>query len=103
MNVFSKYSIHNTIYSDTGSIPAKELRGVIEFRNVWFSYTDHTPSYHFSENGHPSDQDWVLKNINLKVAAGETLALVEQQVQVNHPSSILLEDSMNFKKRRNTD
>lgn len=61
---------------DTGSIPAKELQGVIEFRNVWFSYTDHTPSYHFSENGHPSDQDWVLKNINLKVAAGETLALV---------------------------
>ena len=40
--------------------PAK-LLGIIEFKDVWFAY-----------NG----ENWVLKNINLRVEAGKTLALV---------------------------
>ncbi len=44
-----------------GSIKVDDLKGDIEFKNVWFAY---------------NDEDWVLKNINLKVNQGETLALV---------------------------
>jgi ATP-binding cassette subfamily B protein len=39
----------------------KEIKGSIEFKNVWFAY---------------NDQDWVLKNISFSLKAGQTLALV---------------------------
>lgn len=38
-----------------------EIKGEIEFRNVWFSY---------------DDKEWVLKNISFKLNPGETVALV---------------------------
>ncbi len=38
-----------------------EFRGEIEFRNVWFAY---------------NDENWVLKDVSFKVAAGESVALV---------------------------
>ncbi|MGB3364644.1 MAG: ABC transporter ATP-binding protein [Thermodesulfobacteriota bacterium] len=38
-----------------------EIKGAIEFRNVWFSY---------------DDKEWVLKNISFKLNPGETVALV---------------------------
>ncbi|WP_390881663.1 ABC transporter ATP-binding protein [Sphingobacterium pedocola] len=44
-----------------GTYKPDHIRGEIEFRNVWFAY---------------NDEKWILKNINFKVHAGETLALV---------------------------
>ncbi len=38
-----------------------ELRGDIEFRNVWFAY---------------NDEDWVLRDVSFSVRAGETVAFV---------------------------
>lgn len=38
-----------------------EIKGEIEFKNVWFSY---------------DDKEWVLKNISFKLNPGETVALV---------------------------
>jgi ATP-binding cassette subfamily B protein len=45
----------------SGTHKAKEVKGSIEFRNVWFAY---------------SENDYVLKNINLVIQPGETIALV---------------------------
>jgi ATP-binding cassette subfamily B protein len=40
----------------------KDIKGNIEFRNVSFRYNDHSP--------------YILKNINLKISAGSTLAIM---------------------------
>ncbi len=48
---------------DAVTMPA--VRGDIEFRNVWFSY---------SGGEHPSD--WVLRNVSFSIRAGETVAIV---------------------------
>lgn len=42
-------------------------QGEIEFRNVWFAYRG---------GAHPSDEDWVLRDVSLRVAAGQTIAIV---------------------------
>lgn len=42
-------------------LPIEELRGEIEFRNVWFAY---------------HEEQWILKDINLKISPGETIAFV---------------------------
>ena len=47
--------------SNFGKISLDNCRGDIEFKNVWFAY---------------SDEDWVLRDVSFKVSAGETLALV---------------------------
>lgn len=46
---------------NTGTIKSGEIRGEIEFKDVWFAY---------------NDDNWVLKDISFKVNPGETLALV---------------------------
>jgi len=46
---------------NTGKHSPKILKGDIEFKNVWFAYTD---------------ENWVLKDISFRVKPGETLALV---------------------------
>jgi ATP-binding cassette subfamily B multidrug efflux pump len=46
---------------NTGTLRPARLEGEIEFNNVWFAY---------------NDENWVLKDINFHVKAGETLALV---------------------------
>jgi len=46
---------------NTGTLKPANLRGAIDFENVWFAY---------------NDENWVLKNINFHVNPGETLALV---------------------------
>jgi len=56
-----------TISSDPNAIPLSEPRGLIEFRNVWFSYTH-------AEN--PSDEDWVLRDVSFRVEPGQTIAIV---------------------------
>jgi len=60
---------------DQGTIKARELRGKIEFRNIWFSYADHAPQ-NSTGHGNIADPDWILKNISFRVNPGETLALV---------------------------
>ncbi len=45
----------------SGTYKAKEVHGSVEFKNVWFAY---------------SENDYVLKNINLSIQPGETIALV---------------------------
>jgi ATP-binding cassette subfamily B multidrug efflux pump len=44
-----------------GKLVAENIKGELEFRNVWFAY---------------NDEEWVLKDVSFKVKAGETLALV---------------------------
>lgn len=47
--------------SNEGSFNPAQLEGKVSFKDVWFAY---------------NDEDYVLKNINFEVAAGETIALV---------------------------
>lgn len=54
--------------TNIGKIKLQNLKGNIEFKNVWFSYNQ--------DDTQISDQEWILKNISFKVKAGETLALV---------------------------
>ena len=51
--------------SDAQHLPA--ARGEIEFRNVWFTYQN-------VEN--PTDEDWVLRDVSFRMAAGESFAIV---------------------------
>lgn len=44
-----------------GNIRDGQMKGEIEFRDVWFAY---------------NNEDWVLKGINLKIRPGETVAFV---------------------------
>lgn len=46
---------------DNGTFNPKEIKGDVEFENVWFAY---------------NEPEYVLKNISLKVNAGDTVALV---------------------------
>ncbi len=45
----------------------KQIKGSIEFQNVWFTYNDTK-----AEN----ETEWILKNVSFKVNPGETLALI---------------------------
>lgn len=56
------------VTENTGSYTPDQLKGEIEFKNVWFSY--------LQEHGSVKEHNWVLKDISFKVNPGETLALV---------------------------
>jgi ATP-binding cassette subfamily B multidrug efflux pump len=47
--------------SNTGTLTAQDLKGNIEFKNVWFAY---------------NNEEWVLKDISFKIERGQALALV---------------------------
>jgi len=49
------------IIANNGRLNAEQITGNVEFKNVWFSYTN---------------EDWILKNISFSVKQGETIALV---------------------------
>lgn len=53
---------------NNGSYKPEQLRGEIEFKNVWFSY--------LQEQSAEKNHNWILKDISFKVNPGETLALV---------------------------
>jgi ABC-type multidrug transport system fused ATPase/permease subunit len=50
-----------------GAIDPGTLRGEIELDGVWFSYSD---------DGEPGDDAWALRDVDLHVPPGQTLALV---------------------------
>jgi ATP-binding cassette subfamily B protein len=47
-----------------GALDIEKVAGEIEFKNVYFSYADE------------EKENWILKDINLKIPAGKTIALV---------------------------
>ena len=49
------------VATNTGKLKPAKIAGDIEFKHVWFAY---------------SDENWVLKDINFHIKPGETLALV---------------------------
>jgi len=51
----------NEIIEDKGELSGETIKGNIEFKNVWFAYTE---------------EDWVIKDISFKVKEGETIAFV---------------------------
>lgn len=66
MGIVSSSRIMNLLDStehvqENGQIKAEHLRGEVKFENVWFSY---------------NEGDYVLKDINLEIKPGETIALV---------------------------
>ncbi len=51
----------NEIIENEGNLPAENIKGIVEFKNVWLAY---------------NDENWILKNISFSVKQGETIALV---------------------------
>ncbi len=51
----------NSIIKNNGIKSTSNLKGNIDFKNVWFAY---------------NNEDWVLKNISFKINQGESLAIV---------------------------
>lgn len=51
----------NEFTPNSGTYQPEQVRGEIEFKNVWFAY---------------NEEKWVLKDVSFKVKPGETLALV---------------------------
>lgn len=58
--VFKVLDTHD-VMEDKGNITANNIRGCVDFRNVWFAY---------------KKEEWVLKNVSFNVKAGQTIALV---------------------------
>lgn len=46
---------------DNGKVENKEMKGEVEFKNVWFAY---------------NDEDWVLKDLSFEAKPGKMLAIV---------------------------
>jgi len=55
------YEISNVPAESVEGINHGDIRGELEFKNVWFSY---------------NDKEWVLKDVSFKISEGETVALV---------------------------
>ncbi len=59
--VFKVLENENVTLSHQDGLRSGKVKGEVEFKNVWFAY---------------NKEDYVLKNINFSIAAGETLAIV---------------------------
>ncbi len=75
--VFKVLDTHEII-ENKGTIPAENIRGAIEFKNVWFAYN--SDSIEWDEGRGAGDgkfsPTWILKNVSFSVKQGETVALV---------------------------
>ena len=58
--IFTVLDIEPTVKDEEDAIDLENVRGEIEFRNVWFAY---------------QNEEWVLKNVSFHIAPGETVAL----------------------------
>lgn len=59
--IFSVMDIEPAMKDSEGAIELENVRGEIEFKNVWFAY---------------KPDEWVLKDVSFKVEAGQTAAFV---------------------------
>ncbi|MFW5842061.1 MAG: ABC transporter ATP-binding protein [Bacillota bacterium] len=59
--IFMILDSHPTVLDDPEGIVLEDVKGEIEFRNVWFKYVE---------------DEWVLKDVSFKVAAKESVAFV---------------------------
>ena len=59
--IFTILDMNPEVVDDPDAIELDEVKGEIEFRNVWFQYVSDT---------------WVLKNVSFKIEAGQTVAFV---------------------------
>jgi ATP-binding cassette subfamily B protein len=59
--IFTVFDIKPTVVDEEGAIELEEVRGEIEFRDVWFAYVP---------------DEWVLKGVSFKVSPKQTVAFV---------------------------
>ncbi len=59
--IFTVFDMTPEVVDRPGALPLEEVRGEIEFRDVWFAYVP---------------GEWVLKGVSFKVEAGQTVAFV---------------------------
>ncbi|MBR3991431.1 MAG: ABC transporter ATP-binding protein [Clostridia bacterium] len=59
--IFTVMDIEPTVVDDPDAVEMDEIRGEIEFRDVWFAY---------------KENEWVLKGVSFKIEAGQTVAFV---------------------------
>lgn len=57
--IFTVFDIKPDVVDEDDAIELTDVKGDIEFRNVWFAY---------------NEGDWVLKDVSFKVKAGQTVA-----------------------------
>lgn len=57
--IFTIFDIKPEVVDADDAVELKEVKGEIEFRNVWFAY---------------NDEDWILKGVSFRINAGETVA-----------------------------
>ncbi len=57
--IFTVFDITPDVVDTDDAIELQDVKGAIEFRNVWFAY---------------EGEEWVLKDVSFKVNAGETIA-----------------------------
>ena len=59
--IFTIFDIHPDVVDEEDAIELDEVKGEIEFKNVWFAYVG---------------EEWVLKDVSFKINAGDTAAFV---------------------------
>lgn len=59
--IFTVFDIEPDVTDEEDAIELEEVKGDIEFKNVWFAY---------------NEGEWVLKDVSFKVNAGQTVAFV---------------------------
>ena len=59
--IFTVFDIEPDVVNDPDAIELGEVKGDIEFKNVWFAY---------------NEGEWVLKDVSFKVRSGQTVAFV---------------------------
>lgn len=57
--IFTVFDIKPEVVDEDDAVELKEVKGEIEFRDVWFAY---------------KDEDWILKGVSFRINAGETVA-----------------------------